>query len=575
MLGFDWHAVGLPGQWPWSFYQRYPTAAWPWLCVLLGAACVGLRRREKTRRWLGSAHAWVERRPWPWLLALLIGMAALRAPHLDAPFTFDALTQRLLFGSLDITDIIAHRYADQRHPQLYYLLLHVFLWFGHGEAVARLPALLLSLAAAATLFALARPALGAVGALAATALLGLNVSFLAFSREVGDLTLFCFLVLLSTLLLLRFLRTPRRRTAIGFAAAEVGMLYAYYLAPLVVCAHAVVLALHGRQRRHRDGWTALLAALGLGVMALVDLVGLVRTDTGIRGVARVFPEHVWGERSMVELWAQLGAHLAPSVELLLVVTLLTAAGVIRLAPRPWRSPLATAVVGITVLATVAVGLAVPLVRLKPYYLLFVLPFLLLLVMAGCLGARSTGQPARATPNGDDRSGGWRAELGSGVGVGLLALLVGGYGADLAYRLDTTYQPFDAPRFRALGERIRREPGPRVVIADPNSLHTILLYYGFPEPLAMYRTCALPQDGGGTQCHYGDQHLVTLTALPYMTEGWDQRSRQRFDEARALGPSWVVYATWFANEPLREELDATCEVEASYAKNHALLLYRCP
>lgn len=573
-VGFDWHAAGLPGQRPWSLRQRYPLPGWPLLCLLLGAGWIAVRRNRRGRARLERLGELVERQPWPWLAALLLGMAALRLPELDAPFTFDALTQRLFFGSLDLQDIIAHRYADQRHPQLYYLILHGFLRFGHDEAVARLPALLFSLAAAATLFVLARPALGAVGALCATALLGLNVSFLTFSREVGDLTLFSFLTLLSTVLLLRAYERPTRRAAIAFAVAEAAMLYAYYLAPLVVGAHLLMLLVRGRSERRRPLWLGLGAAVLAGVPALSDLAELALADRGMREVARAFPRHVWGERSILELWAQLGAHLAPSLELLVLITVLGGLGVCRLARRPWRDPRTLVVSLIVVSATLIVGLAVPLVRLKPYYLLFVLPFLLVLVVAGCVGRRRAAtQPAVEGATGRRRP--WHADLRAGSAVTLSSLLLGGYAADLAMRLEVTWMPRNPPRFGDLGERIRSVPGPRIVIADSNAMHTILLYYVFPEPLEMYRTCFIADEGGGTQCHRGEDHLITLTLLPHMAAGWDRQSAARFEHARRLGPSWVVYDDHFRNPRLLALLREECSLDGAFGDYGAVRLFRCP
>jgi len=420
------------------------------------------------------------------------------------------------------------------------------------------------------LFLLVRRELGAAPALVATTLLGLNVAFLSHSREVGDLTLFTAWTLLSTYLLGRALDRPSKGLLAALVVTEAALFYVYYLAVLVVVTHAVALAVVGRKRPWKPVALALGGAVVLALPSLRRLFGLVFADRGMRGVATAFPEHVWGERTPPELLGQLGGLLAPSMEALVIVLALAVVGLVRLGVRRERSVVGL-VAGLTVLVSVAVvGAAVVLVRLKPYYLLFTLPFLLLLVVAGCVGRIGQApQPER------DKPAGPRHRLVGGLGLAVLAYLLGAYATDLSQRLGAIYDPPDRPRFQDLGATIKAAGAPRVVIGDPNYLHTILLYYAFDDPLGMYRRCRIEETGGGTQCHRGDEHLVTLTLLPEMHPGWEQESLARLAAARQGRPSWVVYTSRFSNPPLLARLTADCSLEGVYGDGGALRLFACP
>ena len=563
----SWTIPGVPGQAPWPMWQPYPLPLWPIWCVLIGALWAARRRYPLLEGWVGGLADHLKRHPWPWLAAIVAGLLVLRLIHLDTPFSIDAMTQRVFFGSIDLGDILAHRYHDQRHPQLFYLVLHGFQWFGHDEIVLRLPAVLFSLAAAGVLFLVARRVLGAGPALVATLLLGLNVAFLSHSREVGDLTLFTFLALLSTHLLVRALERPATWAIGAFVVVEAALFYAYYLAILVALAHGVALLVHGRSRRGRAVALGLATAVVLALPSLRRLYRLVFADRGMRGVAEAFPEHVWGERTSVELLGQLGGLLTPSMEVLVVLVAVALVGAFRLADRPWRSVVGL-VAGLTILVSVTVvGAAVVMVRLKPYYLLFTLPLLLLLAVAGCTGPSSADKTRR--------SGSIGRLLRDGLGMAVLTYLVGAYGMDLSQRAGAIYEPPDRPRFKDLGETIKRHGPPTVVIADPNNLHTILLYYAFDEPLGMYRSCHIDDAGGGTQCHRGDDHLITLTLLPQMRDGWEQQSLDRLAAAQGKRSAWVVYTRRFENPPLLARLQESCELTGTFGDAGALRLFRCP
>jgi hypothetical protein len=541
-------------------------ARWVLACALGGLGWAFLYWRRRSRALIERAARQLEAHPWPWLGLILAAMTLPRLVHLDLPFSADAMTQRLFFGSLDVGDIFAHRYADQRHPQLFYLILHIFLRFGHSETVARLPALIFSLAAAGMLFALARARLGVPAALLATTLLGLSLPFLMHSREVGDITLFTFLALASSHLILRAIARPTPTLLALLLVAEVAMFYTYYLAPLVAAAHLFTVIVHARAGSRRRVLGALSASWLFALPNLGELWQLVREDQGARNVAHAFPRHMWGERTAVELLGEAGKILAPSAATLLLLVGLAWVGALRRSPRFWRDPLATLCVPLLLLSFSVLGAAVALVRLKPYYLLFTLPFLLLLAAAGAVGRSRKGS---------------FGPLLAGAGMTASLLLFAAHVQMQRLYLEEVLWPGSQPRNDELGAFIRQQarhdpPGPRTVIADGNNLHTILIYYAFEDPLTMYRGCRLdPEEAFGTRCRRGDEELVTLTVIPRLTEGWEERALDRLLEVQRGRDSWVVYTERFPNEPLFRDLVKRCEVAGHFDQRHGLELFRCP
>ena len=537
-----------------------------WICLALGLglglAHGGARRWPPLAKQLARARASMERFPWPWLAVVLIAMVVARLP-LDAPFDVDAMTQRIFYSSLDLGDVLLHRYPDQRHPPLFYAIVHCFLWLGHGEAIARAPALLFSLASAVALFLLARRALGSYRALWATLLLALNMAFVVHGRDVSNVTLFTCLALTSSYLLLRVLDDPTPRRALAFGLCEAAMLYAYYLAPLIVMAHALALVL--ARRPTKRAWLSIAGAAVVATPVLYKLFWLVSDDSGMRDLAGKYPGHHWGDISSGALLSELSSIVAPGsidagsidpgsitggAAVLLVMLLAAVAGLFRIEDRAlaWLTALIIAI------AVPAIAVAVVLVRIKPYYLLFTLPFLLLLVVAGMLGSKKR-------PPANERL--------SSIGVGVLGFIVAAYG------LAIERPPPPHRDFRALGDAIKSHEGTRVVVADPNPLHTMLLYYAFDDPLPMYRSCRLDVPTAGTHCRRGDDRLVTLTSLPEMDEGWEQRAVELLDRVQRATPTWVVYSALFENELLLQRLQSRCELADRFGRFADLSLFRCP
>ncbi len=533
---------------------------WSWMLTggLFGLLLALLLSLDRTAPALQRAAAWIDRHPWPLLMAMLVPMAAARLLHLDIPFDGDYATQRVFFASLDLGDILAHHYDDARHPQLFYVVLHFFLRFGHAEWITRLPAVLFSLTTAVALFLFSRPILGGLRALVAVGLLGLSVPFLFHSRDVSDVTLFLTLALLSSHLLVRSLRSPTPGVLTGLVLAETAMLYSYYMAVLIAGAHALVLLVHGRQARLKGVWIAAAVAALLSVPALIDFFRVFAGDQETRQVASLYPQHLWGDRQPGEFLAELMGLLAPAGLAGMLWGLLGIAGAVRLCLFRRSRPEGLLILALLGMAVGVVLVGVFVVRLKPYYLIYLLPLAALLVVAGGLGlGASSGPVSRIGPV-------WRK-----VGLFALCLTLAGQAAEFHRSLPAIYNRNDHALYERLAETVAAAGGPDTVITDPNSLHTILLYYLFPEPLSAYRTCSR-DESDAISCRHQGRRLFSLTSMPRMRPGWKSLSLANL--RRHTGePFWFVYTDHFANQDLLDHLAGSCQARGKW--DH-LQLFRC-
>ena len=543
------------------FVSASPTAnriAWRWpgwsnllvllLLGVLAAVVLLVKPVEKAAAWTGAA---VERFDWLVLAAMLVPLAVLRFCSLDIPFDADYMTQRVFFGSLDIGDILAHGYQDQRHPQLFYLVLHFFLYFGHQEWLMRLPAVLFSLGAAVALFALARSYLGGLRSLLCVLLLMLSASFFEHSRDVSDLSLFIMLALLACHLFLRCLEEPILRRLILLAVVETAMFYAYYMAVLVLFAQLVIVIVFARPKRFCKLWIALGAACLLALPAFWDLITLILADVGTRQVAGQFPAHVWGEQAVGRMLSDFTALVVPATLFGVLTPVMVLVGAWRWGRRAWKRPEFLLLVVLLVVSLVVIGLAVVLVRLRPYYLLFLLPPYLMLVVAGCLGLPGSGK-----------------KIVRAVGWVLMGLMVFVHAGDLTWRAPRIMSAGGREHFKQVGEVVR-QGGADTVVADPDMLHTILIYYSFPRPLQMYRECRW--DDRPIHCRLGSERFVSLTGMSRMRAGWEQAALARIGELENL-PFWFVYTDRFENRPLLGYIRARCSNRGEWGP---LTLFLCP
>jgi hypothetical protein len=320
-----------------------------------------------------------------WLFAVAL---LLRAPHLDLPFSHDQDVQRLFTGHLPVGEILTGQGLTDRHPPLYFLVLHVAQLFGQGESVVRFPAVLAGVLCGPALiwssWALRRRVdIGAMAGLAAV----VSVELISRSREVSSIPLFGLLTLMMSASLARYVEEPSRKWTVLVALSHALALWTYYIAVFVILGNLMALLVTRRLSR------GTLRAVGIGTAfgspALVLAVVTFFRDRGARMTADVHPELAWGAHGPQEIARQLASVSVDTFGLPFAALFILAAiwAVVRretaaLLP---ATAFAATFVGIVLLA--------PFARVQPYYIVAVIPLVLLtLAVAGSDVGRGRKEP---------------------------------------------------------------------------------------------------------------------------------------------------------------------------------------
>ncbi|MBX3027878.1 glycosyltransferase family 39 protein [bacterium] len=314
------------------------------------------------------------------LVLLALGLA-LRAPSLDLPFVRDQDVQRMFTGHSSLSDIATGVGLEDRHPPLYFFLLHAAQQLGQSEAVGRLPAVCAGALLGPAILLATRAMRRRVGAAAAIAALAVTVSppLIAASREVSELPLFAVLVLGAAASLVAALAAPTAGRLAAVAVFHGLALWTYYLAPFLVAAHAAVLVAARPARRVAAG---LAAGVLLGAPALLLGAATLWRDWGARDVARAFPGLAWGQHTTLQMLGDIGrlAVEAFGWPFLLLVGGAAVAGIAR------RDR--AVVTGVAGTLAVVAGIAAlsPIARVQAYYATAVLPL-------ACVVLALVGDPA--------------------------------------------------------------------------------------------------------------------------------------------------------------------------------------
>lgn len=532
----------VPG---WPMKHGLPVGAG--LAGVVGAALGALAGGRRHRAW------------WLVLIPLWIFMNTMFSP-LDVPFSTDDQTQRVFAAAHPLWDLLRLEYNDQRHPPLLYLVLHAMQPFGHGEGWMRLPAVAAGLGCVAALFGLVWRWGGGLAAAAVALIWALNTEFLARSGEVGDHSLFVLLTLVATGAGATALERSSPWRVGLWGGAVLLAVSASFAGVQVWLAHGLVAAVWGVVAWQR-GWPRSRVAAPVAVLALLPLVGwpisekfveLLAADTGARAVAAAYPLHMWGDLPAVTMLREWLATLGPSSAFFDLILVAVGIAVVQHRRRPALLALAT--------ATVLVGLGVSLggasaVRMKAYYLLFVGPVLLTLAGLGLAGRR---------PGGHDGLG-LRAIKGA-----LLGLLV--HGALAQHSAESSSWKRQQPRHWAELQVELQDQGATRLVADPNSLHSLLLYYGHPTPLAAASSCTRPEGGWGTTCRAAPVEVWTLTLIPELTPGWEEQALARLRLVPA--PFHFVSTRFFDNYAVDGAVREQCVPGRSW-ESAGLALWWCP
>ncbi|MDC0742371.1 glycosyltransferase family 39 protein [Polyangium mundeleinium] len=463
--------------------------------------------------------------------ASLFGLGlVLRALHLDGPFVHDQDVQRLFTGSLPLGEILMGKGLEDRHPPLWFVVLHVACKFGGSEAIMRAPAAIAGALVAPAIVWGARLVRGRAGPLGAIAALLVAVSpgFVVHARQVSEIPLFGLLVVVTCALVARLAERPSRAARIGLTASTALLAWTYYLAPLVIA--GVLLGLVAARKPLRNVALPIGVGAALGAPALVLLCVTVVRDHGAREVAERFPDLAWGNHAPIPMLLGLLGETMSCVGL--GVPFLVGAAVM-LALRAPRCVGPVVAAGAALVTAIGIALVAKVARVQTYYFVAVAPALAFALAVA---------PHRYVPT-------WVWSLLGSAALSLLFSL----GAPRAHR---TYVPdVDAfmPRFAALAAS---RPERRIVTVAHYDA-TLLAYY-------LQRAANAPAEWPRTEVSgefvldQAGRRILPLVQVHRMDDPSDEVARDHLLAAIAEGPTLVIERDAFVLAPVHDVI-ARCEV----------------
>lgn len=325
-------------------------------------------------------------RPAEWLALLLLFAAGvvLRLQALASkPFWFDECfsVEVARFGWGNFLHLLWWREANM---SLYYVLLRVWLLFGHSEFFIRSLSVVIAAATVPTIYWLARSLYDRRVGLIAAALFTFNAYSVRYAQEARSYALFLLLATVSSGFFVAWMREPSRRNRLGYIVASVLAVYAHFYALLLLASQWLAWRQMGRSAdRDKDVSARLRGAWKIiGIAVLPLLIFVAKTGAGpIKWIQRP------GLRDVFEFWERLaGSNCWP-----LLVIYAVACG-FALAPlgkrlltqgqdwETWRGQFLLVWLLFPVVLTIVLSFARPVFLAR--YMIFCLPPLLILVAAG-------------------------------------------------------------------------------------------------------------------------------------------------------------------------------------------------
>jgi hypothetical protein len=224
------------------------------------------------------------------LLPLLLGILFLGRES----FGHDEAASLTIAGSSwsSLWQVVANR---ETNMSLYYAILHLWLYIGRGEASVRFLSVIPAALAVPVLYLVGKRLMGSAQALVAACLLSLNGYFLYYAQQARAYSLALLLVTLSSLLFLKSIENPSRRTWVAYVAISALAVHAHFFAAFVIVAHAMSLpfAKSGLGRRTH---AAAVAMLSVAVLCLPLVVFAATRNQGqLDSLKRIGPHALIAE----------------------------------------------------------------------------------------------------------------------------------------------------------------------------------------------------------------------------------------------------------------------------------------
>jgi mannosyltransferase len=276
---------------------------------------------------------------------------------------------------------------------LYYVLLRIWLPFGHSEFYIRSLSVVIAVATVPAIYWLARLLYDRRVALIAAALFAFNAYSVRYAQEARSYALFLLLATLSSGFLIAYVHEPVRRNRAGYVLVSILAVYAHFYALLLLAAHWLALRSLGTGEGSTDR-TKLAPQLRrvwitIGVAVLPLLVFVAKTGAGpIRWIQRP------GFHDLFEFFKHLaGSNRWPLLALCAVACIMAVAPLGKSlwargqAWEVWRCQFLLLWLFFPVVLTVLLSFARPVFLAR--YMIFCLPALLILVAAGLARLRQS------------------------------------------------------------------------------------------------------------------------------------------------------------------------------------------
>jgi mannosyltransferase len=225
------------------------------------------------------------------LLLFATGLAARLYCIACKPFWFDEAFS-VEVARLDWRNFLHLLWWREANMSLYYVLLRLWLHFGHSPFFIRSLSAVIAAASIPAIYWLGTLLFDRRIALIAAALLTLNAYDVRYAQEARSYSLFVLLATLSSAFLIALLREPTRRNRIAYVLFSVLAVYAHFYALLLIAAHWLAIRWRG-EAEVGDESAALLsrqmrrAWWSIGVAVLPLLTFVAKTGAGpIRWIQR-------------------------------------------------------------------------------------------------------------------------------------------------------------------------------------------------------------------------------------------------------------------------------------------------
>lgn len=336
-------------------------------------------------------------RPVHWLTLLLLfasGIALRMEGLARKPFWSDECFS-VEIAWLDWRNFLHLMWWREANMSLYYVLLGIWLHFGHSEFFIRSLSVLMAAATLPAIYWLAGLLYERRVALIAAVLFTFNAYHVRYAQEARSYALFVLLATLSSAFLIAWLREPKRRNRIGYVLVSILAVYAHFYALLLVAAQWLVFRWLGRPRHSADKLDAARPAqmrrawTTIGIAVLPVLIFVAKTGAGpIRWVPRP------GLHDVLEFFERLAGGSSWLLAAIYAVACIAAVAPLRrhLLARDqswetWRCQFLLLWLSFPVVLTVLLSFARPVFLAR--YMIFCLPALLILVAAGLARLRQS------------------------------------------------------------------------------------------------------------------------------------------------------------------------------------------